>query len=154
GRIAVDGAAALGDGGTIDTSGLSENGHYSPSAVAERIGNLEQRFRDAGFLNARVTAEHSLDPSAHRVNIHVVADPGPRTVLTSIAIDAPADTRAAVERTLDLKVGRSLSASDLSAARRSLYESGAYRSVDIDLVPIETTGPIQPIAKPTVVGDG
>ena len=61
-----------------------------------------------------------------------------RTVLASVSIEGSADTRAAVARTVTLPVDTPLSASDLSAARKSLYQSGAYRSVDIDLVPVES----------------
>ena len=137
GRISVDGAGALGDDGSIDAAGLSVNGHYSPKEIADRITTLEQQLRDAGFLNAHVTAEHSLDPSAHRVNVHAIAEPGPRTVLTSISVEGSPSDREAVARNMHLAVGAPLGASELSAARRSLYEAGSYRSVDIDLVPVE-----------------
>ncbi|HEX7794331.1 MAG TPA: translocation/assembly module TamB domain-containing protein [Vicinamibacterales bacterium] len=136
GRIAVDGAGMLGDAASRDAFGPAD-GRYSPKTVADGVANIEQRLRDEGFLNAHVSAENLLDPTAHRVNIHVVADPGPRTVLASIAIEGSADDRAAVARSVKLPVDSPLSASDLSAARKSLYQSGSYRSVDIDLVPVE-----------------
>src|SRR4029077_19540075 len=137
GRMSVDGAGALGDDGSLDAAGLSVDGHYSPKEIADRMAKLEQQLRDAGFLNAHVTAEHSLDPSAHRVNVHAIAEPGQRTVLTSVSVEGSPADREAVARSMHLNIGAPLSASALSAARRSLYESGAYRSVDIDLVPVE-----------------
>jgi len=136
GRIAVDGASMLNDAASREAFGPA-NDRYSPKAVADGVANIEQRLRDAGFLNAHVTAENSLDPTAHRVNIHVVADPGPRTVLASISVEGSADDRAAVARNVKFPIDTPLSASDLSAARKSLYQSGSYRSVDIDLVPVE-----------------
>jgi outer membrane protein insertion porin family len=138
GRIAVDGASMLGDAASIEAFGPAD-GRYSPKTLADGVANIEQRLRDAGFLNAHVSAENSLEPTAHRVNIRVVAEPGPRTVLASISVEGSADDRAAVARSVKFPIDTPLSASDLSAARKSLYQSGAYRSVDIDLVPVDNT---------------
>ncbi len=87
GQITVDGGATLGAGGSIEALGLSSDSRYSPKVVADRIASFEQRFRDAGFLGAHVSADHSLDAAAHRVNVHVIAETGPRTVLTSVSVD-------------------------------------------------------------------
>jgi outer membrane protein assembly factor BamA len=141
GGISVDGGAALGDGNLFDTTSLVDGRRYSPRAIAERVANLEQRFRDAGFLSAHVTAEHSLDPSAHRVNVHVIAEPGPRTLLTSVSVEGSAADRAAVARNTSLQAGTPVSASELSSTRRRLYETGAYRSVDIELEPLAEDAP-------------
>jgi outer membrane protein assembly factor BamA/autotransporter translocation and assembly factor TamB len=136
GRIAVDGPSMLGDAASREAFGPAE-GRYSPKIVADGVANIEQRLRDAGFLNAHVSAENSLEPSARRVNVHVIADPGPRTVLASVSVEGSADDHAAVTRSVKLPVDTPLSASDLSAARKRLYQSGAYRNVDIDLVPVD-----------------
>src|SRR5262249_5402577 len=98
GRVTGDGGGVLAGRGLSDTLGLSADDAYSPKTVAEKITSFEQRYRDAGFLGAHVTADNSLDTSAHRVNVHVIAEPGPRSVLTSVTVEGSPDDRAAVER--------------------------------------------------------
>ena len=153
GQVTVDGAGALDGGAAIDAASLTANGRYSPKAMGDAVAKLEQRFRDAGFLSVHVSTDTSLDQSAHRVNVHVSAEPGPRTVLTSVSVEGSAADRAAVARSMRLEVGTPLSASELSATRRRLYETGAYRSVDIDLEPVVNGG--QPVdGRPNVPTTG
>ncbi len=141
GRVTIEGAAGAGLEGSGDRLGIAVDSRYTPKTIADGVATLEQRLRDAGFLGARVSAETALDPSTHRANVRVTAASGPRTVLESVSVDGSASQRAAVERNSSLEAGTPISASELSAIRRRLYQTGVYRSVDIDLEPAPDSSP-------------
>ena len=141
GRVTIEGAPAAGLEGSNDRLGIAVDSRYTPKAIADGVAALEQRLRDAGFLGAHVSAETALDPSTHRANVRVIAESGPRTILESVSVDGSAAGRAAVARNSSLETGTPISASELSAIRRRLYQTGVYRSVDIDLEPAPDSRP-------------
>jgi outer membrane protein insertion porin family len=133
GRVTLGGADQL---STRAALALTPGTPYDPRAISESLASLEQQFRDEGFLDVRVASETVLDPAARRADVHALVAPGPRTVLASVAVDgADGDAGAAVARALDVSPGTPLGASALAAARRRLYQSGTYRSVEVDLEP-------------------
>ncbi|MBW8868143.1 MAG: translocation/assembly module TamB domain-containing protein, partial [Acidobacteria bacterium] len=75
GRVALEGADLLPDGRTADSLDLPAGSRYEPRVVAARVDRLEQRFRGAGFLDVRVTAEAVLNQHQYTVDVHVVAKP-------------------------------------------------------------------------------
>jgi outer membrane protein insertion porin family len=142
GRVTVGGAELLSKGGTASDLGLATGSRYDPAAIAASIDGLEQRFRDEGFLDVRVESETVLDQAARRADVHVLVAPGARSVLASIVVDGARPDNPAVARSLNFTVGAPVSAAGLSAARRRLYETGVYRSVEIALDP--AAGPDTP----------
>jgi outer membrane protein assembly factor BamA len=120
--------------------GLVPGSPYDPRAVAERLAGLEQQFRNDGFLDVRVASETVLDPATRRADVHALVAPGPRTVLASVAVDGADGDTAKVARALSVSEGMPVGASALGAARRRLYETGIYRSVEIALEPAPDSG--------------
>jgi outer membrane protein insertion porin family len=116
--------------------GIVAGSGYHPGVIAERLANLGQRFRDQGFLDVRVVSETVLDPEEQKAHVHVLVQPGPRRTLASIAVAGADPDNAAITQTLGIDVGQPIGASALSAARRKLYETGAYRSVEVALEPV------------------
>jgi outer membrane protein insertion porin family len=154
GRVTVGGAELLSKGGTAADLGLPAGSRYDPVAIAESIAGLEQRFRDEGFLDVRVESETVLDQSARRADVHVLVAPGARSVLASIVVDGARPDNPMIARSLDFSVGGPVSASALGVARRRLYETGVYRSVEIAVDPAagaEPPGPAGTGDRPVVV---
>ena len=87
GRVTLGGADLLPDRGTPDSLELPAGSRYDARVIAERVAALEQRFRQAGFLDVRVVAETVLNQEQHTADVHVLAAPGPRSMLSSVVVE-------------------------------------------------------------------
>jgi outer membrane protein assembly complex protein YaeT len=137
GRIAVEGADRLPDREAAETLDLPAGSRYEPRVVAARVDAVEQRFRAAGFLDARVTAETVLNQRDHTADVRVRAAPGRRSVLSSVAIDGAPAASPLIARSVNFVVGMPVDSTAISDARRNLYDTGVYRRVDINLEPVD-----------------
>ena len=137
GRVTLAGADVLPDRGTADSLDLAAGSRYDPRVVTARIDGLERRFRAAGFLGARVTAETALNRDDHTADVQVVAKPGARSVLSSVVVDGANPESPLIARSLNFAVGMPVDSAAISDARRNLYDSGVYRRVDINLEPAD-----------------
>ena len=133
GRVTLGGAEEL---STPADLGLVPGTQYDPRAISEGLARLEQQFRNDGFLDVRVASETVLDPATRRADVHALVAPGPRTVLASVAVDGADGDDAKIAQALSVSPGMPVGASALGAARRRLYETGIYRSVEIELEPV------------------
>ena len=146
GRVTFGGAEQLPGGGSLADLGIAPGRRYDPRVITEGVAGVEQQFRDAGFLDVRVDSETVLDHTARRADVHVLVAPGPRSVLASIAIEGAQPDDQTIARNLNIRVGAPINASAISAARRRLYEDGAYRRVEIALEPGTCAAPVEPVA--------
>jgi outer membrane protein insertion porin family len=152
GRVTVGGADQLSGGATAADLRLVPGDQYDPRVIAESLTRLEQQFQNEGFLDARVASETVLDPAMHRADVHALVEPGPRTVLASVVVDGADDDAATIAQALNVTAGMPVGAAALGAARRRLYESGTYRSVEIALEPAPAAVPLaQTVAERPVV---
>ena len=146
GRVTLGGAEALPDGGSPADLGIAPGSRYDPKVITEGVAGLEQRFRNEGFLDVRVESETVLDHAATRADVHVLVAPGPRSMLASVTIEGARPDDPTIARSLNVPVGTPISASAINAARRRLYETGKYRSVEIALEPEAGVEPIEQVA--------
>ena len=140
GRVTLGGAEEL---STPADLGLVPGTQYDPRAIAEGLARLEQQFRNDGFLDVRVASETVLDPATRRADVHALVAPGPRTVLASVAVDGADGDAAKIAQALSVSPGMPVGASALGAARRRLYETGIYRSVEIELEPVPDSSSVR-----------
>ena len=141
GRVTVGGADVLGESGSPDSLELPAGSRYDPAGVAERISGLEQRFRNAGFLDVRVVAETVVHREEHRADVHVLVEPGPRSLLESVSVEGGRLESPLVAPRLNLAIGMPVNSSAVADTRRRLYETGVYQSVEIDLEPVDAEAP-------------
>ena len=146
GRVTLGGAEALPGGGSSADLGIAPGSRYDPRVITEAVAGLEQRFRNEGFLDVRVESETVLDHAATRADVHVLVAPGPRSILASVTIEGARPDDPTIVRSLNVPVGTPIDASAINAARRRLYETGAYRSVEIALEPESGIVPSEPVA--------
>jgi outer membrane protein assembly factor BamA len=146
GRVTLGGAEALPGGGSPADLGITPGSRYDPKVITEGVAGLEQRFRNEGFLDVRVESETVLDHAATRADVHVLVAPGPRSMLASVTIEGARSDDPTIARSLNVPVGTPISASAINAARRRLYETGKYRSVEIALEPEAGVEPIEQVA--------
>ena len=143
GRVTLGGVEQL---STPADLGLVPGTRYDPRAISEALARIEQQFRNDGFLDIRIASETVLDPATRRADVHALVAPGPRTVLASVSVDGADEDAARVAQALSVSPGMPVGASALGTARRRLYETGIYRSVEIELEPLPdpSSGRLQP----------
>ena len=121
-------AAAGVDMGAVFTAGLAE---------AARAGVLVA-YRRAGFNAVRVRVEPTVGPADGEVALLIEVNEGRRQLLQTIEVVGAARTHAGlIDRALRLKAGAPVDQAVWNQARKRLYDTGVFRSVDITAVPLE-----------------
>jgi outer membrane protein assembly factor BamA/autotransporter translocation and assembly factor TamB len=139
-RVTLGGADVLEDGAAPGSQAPLAGSRYDPNVISAHIADLERRFRAAGFLDVRVVAETVLDEQERAADVHVLAAPGPRSVLSSVAVEGASPDNPLIARSVTLGVGMPVDPAAVSDTRRRLYDTGVYRRVDIDLEPNGAAG--------------
>jgi outer membrane protein assembly complex protein YaeT len=135
GRVALEGTAVLAGTEGPETIDFRSGMRYQARIVAAAAEKLERRFRQAGFLEAQVSVEPTVDDAARRVDLLVRAVPGPRSILTDVVVEGADPTKPVIARALQLTPGAPVSQMALGRTRRSLNDTGVFRSVEIALEP-------------------
>ena len=132
-RTVVEGCRSrTGAGYSVRSAGDRRESRQARAAVSRR--RLSGRS---------VASETVLDPATRRADVHALVAPGPRTVLASVAVDGDDGDAAKIAQALSVSPGMPVGASALGAARRRLYETGIYRSVEIELEPVPDSSSVR-----------
>ena len=135
GRVALEGAEVL-SGSGAETIDFRSGMRYQARVVAAAAEKLERHFRQAGFLEAQVAVDTTVDDAARRVDLHVRAQPGPRSILTGVIVEGADPEKPLVARAIQLTPGSTGSAPSRSAERGvRCPDSGVFRNVEIALEP-------------------
>jgi outer membrane protein assembly factor BamA len=126
--------------------GLSPGARYRPASVAEGVGHLERRLREAAYRQSSVDVDTRIDEKAARVDISLRVTPGPRSILRDIVVDGGDARKPAVARSIVLATGAPLDVEALAETRRRLYDLDVYRSVDVQVEPLAPDTPPSPAA--------
>jgi outer membrane protein assembly factor BamA len=156
GHVALEGTAVLTGSGESETIDFRSGMRYQARAVAAAAEKLERRFRQDGFLEAQVAVETTVDDAARRVDLRVHAQPGPRSILTSVIVEGADPEKPLVARAIELTPGAPVSPVAIARTRRSLYDTGVFRNVEIALEPAADTGAAPPpdLRGPPSSGEG
>ena len=133
GTVRVDGVGAVPDVDTKPT--ITEGTVLTDRLVADAVRELERKFRRAGYRGTRVTAEST----AHGGTVDLVFNVllGQRARLQEIRVAGAKDTsQALIERTMSLDPGEPLSFDRLNRARDRLYDTGLFRTVNLETEPV------------------
>jgi outer membrane protein insertion porin family len=97
---------------------------------------LREMVEEAGYLDGQVQDTAEVDGAARQAWLRVMIDPGPRSTLAAFDIRGNRDVSdGTIELATVLREGRVIRSGDLTAARRSLYESNLFHEVDITVPP-------------------
>lgn len=97
---------------------------------------LQRTAEDAGHLDAVIADTVELDRAERRASLTVRIDPGPRSTLASFDVQGNEKVSAhTIQLATVLREGRVIRRRDLSAARRSLYESNLFHEATITVPP-------------------
>ena len=140
--VTVTGQTALSEPEVRDVLGLAPGSVYTPAALQAARRRLDSRYRTDGFNAATVSTTSVIDEPEGDVAVQVTIDEGARQVLDSIAVTGIFRTHpGVVERALQLTPGEPVNLESWFEARRRLYNSGVFRSVNIEAEPIDTAQP-------------
>ena len=116
---------------------VEENTVLTDRMVADAVRELERQFRRAGYRGTRVSAESTTRADGDTVDLVFNVLLGQRARLQEIRVAGATDTSPAlIERTMGLDEGEALSFDRLNRARDRLYDTGLFRTVNLETAPI------------------
>ena len=124
---------------TVDTLVRLQVGDpYSGIDISDARVRIDQSYRRAGFNQVRVSARSTVDLGTDTVGIVLEVDEGPRQIIREIDVVGGTRTRPSlVSRALRISPGQPVDLGEWNQARKRLYDTGAFRSVDIEARPLE-----------------
>src|SRR5262249_6006438 len=131
--------------------GLAAGSRYTDGGLEQAQLALDAQYRARGYNRVRIDtqAQTPRDAGSHEVAVLLRVDEGPQQRLREIVTDGVSRTRPPlVSRALQLQVGTPVDLAAWNAARRRLYETGAFQSVDIQRTVLEDAPPAAPDEEP------
>jgi outer membrane protein insertion porin family len=149
GAVALDGLPDEQRQAARDSLALSTGERYRPAGVAGSLDRLESDLRRRAYRQARVDVETHVDAQAARVDVTLAVTPGSRSILRDVIVEGDKASRPLVARSIVLAPGAPLDPEAINETRRRLYGLDVYRSVDIEVQPLESvTAPPSSTAPP------
>ena len=133
GAIRIQGTRARPETDVGAAAGLAAGEIYTQSAVAAARTRIESSYRRAGYTAARVTARSTPDDAAATVAVRFDFVEGPRQVVDTVVVDGGSRTNPGlVALALRVDPGNPVDPAAWNLARKRLYDTGVFRSVDIE----------------------
>ena len=137
--LAVEGAASRSHDQVLGAFGVATGSVFEPAALEPARRAVELDYLREGYNAVRVTVRTTVDESQGHVNLVLAVDEGRQQVLDGVDVKGAAITRRRViDRALDVVPGQPANQADFFRAETRLYDTGAFRTADITLVPLET----------------
>ena len=138
-EVRVSGAYTFTDEDLRRAAVLRPGDAFTETRIEQARIWLDGKYRAEGFNRVALTLQSEKVADAPRIDVSIRVDEGPRQRLAAIATTGLERTRPALAaRALKLQIREPVNLADWNAARRRLYETGAFRSVDIQRETIET----------------
>ncbi len=135
----VEGAKSRTTEQVIGAFGVAVGSVFQPAALEPARRAVELDYLRDGYNNVRVTATTTVDETAGQVHLVLVVDEGRQQVLAGVEVKGASITRRSViDRALDVEPGQPANQAEFFRAETRLYDTGAFRTADIALVPLET----------------
>ena len=135
--VRIDGVSARSDAEARLALAVQPGDPYLERDVRDARTRLELDYRRAGFTAARVTARSTVDLASARVQIDITVEEGRQQVVEEIVVEGLDRTHPPlVDNLLRLDTGRPVDPGAWGLARQRLYDTGMFRSVDLEAQPI------------------
>jgi outer membrane protein assembly factor BamA/autotransporter translocation and assembly factor TamB len=151
-EVRVEGVNALPATEITGVPALAAGATFSEGLIERARRAITERYRKQGFNSVAVTLRTEAVAERSEVDVTITVEEGAQQRVREIVTSGLVRTRPElVARALKLEVGQPVNLVDWSSARRRLYETGVFRSVDIEPEPMATAGaessssPEQPI---------
>ena len=146
--VRVDGVRVLTSEEVTRSVGLAAGDRYTEPRLEEVQRALDAQYRARGYnrvvidSQARTVENAATGSVGLDVDIIVLVDEGPQQRLREVVTTGVTRTKPTiVSRALALDVGAPVDLAVWNAARRRVYETGAFRSVDIQREVLDTAEP-------------
>jgi outer membrane protein assembly factor BamA/autotransporter translocation and assembly factor TamB len=130
--VRIDGVRAISSEEAVRVTGLSTGDRFMQQRVEQAQLALDRHYRARGFNHVAILQEAAADSSRADVDVTITVDEGRQQRLREVVTTGLRRTSPElVSRALKLEVGAPVDLAAWNTARRRLYETGAFRSVDI-----------------------
>jgi outer membrane protein assembly complex protein YaeT len=138
-RVDVQGARARSRDQLTALFGVAIGSVFQPATLEPSRRAVEVDYLREGYNDVRVTVTTTVDAGRSSVDLLLNVEEGRQQVLAEIDVKGATITRRGViERALDVEIGQPADQSEFFRAETRLYDTGAFRTADIALVPLET----------------
>ena len=111
---------------------------YSGAAISNARARVDRHYRQAGFNEVRVAARSAVDRVGDSVSVVLDVQEGPRQIVHEVEFVGRTRTNERlVSRALQIAPGQPVDGGQWNQARKRLYDTGAFRSVDIAAEPLD-----------------
>ena len=132
GQVRVSGTRSRSELDVREAAAIRRGDVYTEAAVLDARRRIAASYRRAGHAAVRVSAESVVADPSHTVEVRLEVVEGPLRVIEQVVVEgAPRTHPTLVARALDLQPGGPVDPLAWNLARRRLYETGVFRSVDI-----------------------
>ena len=132
-NVRIDGVRTIAPEEASRIAGLSAGDRFVQLRAEQAQIALDRAYRARGFNHVAIVQDVVADSSRAEVDITMTVDEGRQQRLREVVTTGLRRTDAAlVSRALELEVGAPVDLAAWNTARRRLYETGAFRSVDIE----------------------
>ena len=132
GRVRISGTRKRTEAAAREAAAIVAGDAYSEPAIVEARRRIEASYRQAGHAEARVSAESVVNDETRTIEVRLSVVEGPQQILDEVVVEGAERTHPAlIARALDLQPGAAVDPLAWNLARRRLYQTGVFRSVDI-----------------------
>ena len=151
-ELQLEGVHALPSADVAKASALAAGEVLSDASIDRARRGIAGAYRAAGFNSVAVTLRTGRIEGRPEVDVAVTIEEGPQQRLRDVVTAGFARTRPElVSRQLKLEPGQPVNLAAWSSARRRVYETGAFRSIDIQpepALPGDAAGPTEATEQP------
>ena len=137
-EIDVEGVNALTDTDARGTLDVSVGDPFEPGRIEDARRRLDEAYRRDGFNDVGITIDAEPDSGTAEVRLTVRVTEGRQQRLSAVNVHGLHDTNPGiVARSLRFTVGDPVDLRAWYLARKRLYDTGAFRRVDLDVDPVD-----------------
>ena len=119
------------------TFGVAAGAPYVFARIDDGRQQVEQAYHRDGFAEAQVTVAPDVSREKAEVALTLDVREGPQRVLAGVDVTGASGTRrGVVNRAIQAKPGEPVDPEAWYRARRRLYDTGVFRSADIEFTPV------------------
>jgi len=138
--VSASGTEHLTPEAVLSAAALSEGQPFKPVEVEAARARVESAYRRLGYNDATVRTHGGLDPATGTMKVEFQVKEGVREVLAEIEAEGGSPgAQGKAQRRLGLEPGEPVVLDEWTEARRRLYETGLYRKVDLEPIPMTST---------------
>ena len=138
GAVEITGARSRPEAAVRAAAALEAGSIYTEEAVVAARARIGSSYRRAGHTAARTTVRSAVDETTRTVTVRFDVVEGPRQMVEAVVVDGASRTHPGlVTRALDIGPGAPVDPAAWNRARKRLYDTGVFRSVDIEARPLE-----------------